>query len=326
MQTYQHRTQCKRPAIFGSLAVFAATLVMYSNAADAADCQIPDYSSRCGLYADVSGSAGASIVGNNQSYGPKTMPGDRLDVSLGGSDGDAVSSASFGAGGYATYGALGSTSAANALTHGIPNASHAGASANANFYFSDALTFIDATMPAGTLGVMTGRLSVTGSLFASTTDPWTSSRASVQVVAGGISTTKTEYGDRPPVGSMPSFITFTLPVNFNVVDYTKLNVQLQTSAYSLAYNRINWVYGVDASAVYGSTVEWVGIDQVVDASGNVVTGWTVNSASGFDYSRSFASQVPEPTSFAMMLAGALLIGAFRFRNRPTQEARTPIAA
>ena len=53
---------------------------------------------------------------------------------------------------------------------------------------------------------------------------------------------------------------------------------------------------------------------VVDAQGNLVNDWSVRSSSGFDYSRSFVSQVPEPSQALLLLVGGLLLLAIKRRN------------
>jgi hypothetical protein len=52
------------------------------------------------------------------------------------------------------------------------------------------------------------------------------------------------------------------------------------------------------TADYAHTLAWGGIDSVTDDNGNPVTGWSVTSDSGFDYSKPY--NVPEPASFALL--------------------------
>lgn len=61
---------------------------------------------------------------------------------------------------------------------------------------------------------------------------------------------------------------------------------------------------------------WAGIVNVTDSLGNPLTGWSITSASGTDYSQSFVpSGIPEPGTWAMMLFGFGVIGAAMRRRR-----------
>ncbi|MCU0775338.1 MAG: PEP-CTERM sorting domain-containing protein [Ideonella sp.] len=70
-----------------------------------------------------------------------------------------------------------------------------------------------------------------------------------------------------------------------------------------------------AESDYGSTLLWTGVSSVLDANGQLVPDWVMRSGSGFDYSRSFVSQVPEPATVALMLAGLGVVGAAAKRRR-----------
>jgi hypothetical protein len=70
----------------------------------------------------------------------------------------------------------------------------------------------------------------------------------------------------------------------------------------------------NADASFFDTAQLVGID-LFDASGNLITGYTLTSVSGTDYLHPAGpSAVPEPTQTAMLLAGlAAIVGALRRR-------------
>ncbi len=128
------------------------------------------------------------------------------------------------------------------------------------------------------------------------------------------------YAQTPHSGGIPSFITFEAAVAFNRIDYTSVSVFLQTGVRSGVLSVINQSYNAAANADF--SVEWAGIDSVVDSNGNAIAGWSVASASGFDYSRSYAAQVtavPEPETSAMMLMGLGLMG-FVARRRKNKDA------
>jgi len=61
----------------------------------------------------------------------------------------------------------------------------------------------------------------------------------------------------------------------------------------------------EASANFSHTLKWGGILSVRDAAtGRELTDWTITSESGFDYSRSFDEQVPEPSALGLLLSVA----------------------
>lgn len=62
-----------------------------------------------------------------------------------------------------------------------------------------------------------------------------------------------------------------------------------------------------------ATLDWGGISEVLDGSGNLVVGYQVSSESGFDYVQ--PAPVPEPTSGIMLLAGLASLRAMRARPR-----------
>jgi hypothetical protein len=77
------------------------------------------------------------------------------------------------------------------------------------------------------------------------------------------------------------------------------------------YDDINKKTGsIFAVGGYGDTLSWGGITSITDTAGNPITGWTVTSASGFDYTQ----PAPEPAAFVLMaiaLPGLLLAGRYR---------------
>ena len=60
-----------------------------------------------------------------------------------------------------------------------------------------------------------------------------------------------------------------------------------------------------ATAVFSHTMTWGGITSVIDKdTGQPITDWTLDSASGFDYSKPF-SEIPEPASICLLSLAAL---------------------
>jgi hypothetical protein len=92
---------------------------------------------------------------------------------------------------------------------------------------------------------------------------------------------------------------------FLPVDFT-LHALAYASAYSLSSATGTREEG-GALSDFSHTATWGGMT-ITDASGNLITGWTVTSQSGFDYSQPFVD-VPEPSTFALLaiaLPGLLL--------------------
>lgn len=280
----------------------------------------------CGLYMDFSGAASASTTGAGQSfsYQPSWAYTNYRFADEAPADTSGGSVAWLHATDFVSFGALKSQLSATSTTSGwLSNAPNAQAYSNSNIGFQDRLTFNLTGAPAGTMGTMIGRMLVSGSVDASPANyPFTTTRASTSVNVNSItpvSDTMTAYGDRPASGSIPQVITFALPVQFNAQNFTLLSVQMQTSVMTAALNQQGATWAAAANANFFNSIEWGGIDAVLDSQGHPLTGWTVSSASGFDYTRSYAAQaVPEPETYALMLTGfgALAVVA---RHRCSQK-------
>jgi hypothetical protein len=68
---------------------------------------------------------------------------------------------------------------------------------------------------------------------------------------------------------------------------------------------------VTISADVSGSLHWGGIESVTDEFGNLITDWTITSASGFDYSKPFG--VPEPSS--VLLLSIVLCARLSLRGR-----------
>jgi hypothetical protein len=267
---------------------------------------------------DFSGSASASSSGGQSfSYQPSWAYTPYRFVDEAPIDSGGGSLAVLHATDFVTFGALKSQLAATSTTSGwSSSAPHAAASSNSYIAFQDRLTFNLPGVPAGTLGTMIGSMTVSGAVGSSAASyPFTTSGASASVHVNSISPISysvAAYGDRPSTGGIPAVITFELPVKFNDPNFTLLVAQLQTSVTTAALNQFGVTWVAAGNVDFFNSMEWAGIDSVLDAQGNPVTGWSVSSASGFDYSHSYAAQVPEPSNLAMMTVGlAFLVGLGR---------------
>ena len=80
------------------------------------------------------------------------------------------------------------------------------------------------------------------------------------------------------------------------------------------------MYGLSSSTVdFGHTLTWGGIKKITDADGNEVIGATLAAGSSFDYfAPAIAPAIPEPETYAMMLAGLGLIGGVALRRKQQQ--------
>jgi hypothetical protein len=75
---------------------------------------------------------------------------------------------------------------------------------------------------------------------------------------------------------------------------------------------------VTASCDAGNSIYWGGVIAVTDLNGNAVDGWSITSASGTDYAKSFVpiGGVPEPASWMLMIVGFGLMGAALRQRQP----------
>ena len=68
----------------------------------------------------------------------------------------------------------------------------------------------------------------------------------------------------------------------------------------------------------GNSAYWGGIRSVTDSNGGQLMDWSVSSGSGTNWQQSFipaTGAVPEPASWAMLIAGFGLVGATQRRRK-----------
>ena len=123
-------------------------------------------------------------------------------------------------------------------------------------------------------------------------------------VSGGFGerTSPPTHLNNPPPNLVPLVIQMTVGAPHEI-KYT-LSVRavgdLQSNLYSPAALNSNATLKV--SGDFGSTVTWGGITSLTDAvTGATLTGWSVQSDSGFDYSRPFP--IPEPATLILLGLG-----------------------
>ena len=286
------------------------------------DCQFSSTAGTvCGLYLDFTGSASASnTAGQSFSYQPSWAYAPYRFADESPTDTSGGSLALLHATDFVTFGALKSQLAATSTTSGwTSSAPNASAVSSSNIGFQDRLTFNLAGAAPGTLGTVTMHMTVSGNVGASSASyPFTTSQATTTVSVNSISPISDSvaaYGDRPSSGGIPQVITFSLPVKFNAPDFTLLFVQMQTAVSTAALNQQGVTWAAAANSSFFNSVEWGGIDSVFDDQGKPVTGWSVNSASGFDYTRSYEAQaVPEPSAWALMSVGLLVLSYINKRS------------
>jgi hypothetical protein len=98
-----------------------------------------------------------------------------------------------------------------------------------------------------------------------------------------------------------------------------------SSYYLGAYSHVRvggnagWGQSVDheGESDFSHTLRWGGISDVLDASGNSVSGWSVQSLLGVD----LTTPVPEPSTWAQMLAGLGVFGWLVRRRRTMRNER-----
>lgn len=300
-----------------ALTALSANAAITSVAASTVNCK----TASCGLYLDLSGTASAG-TSDTFGYQPSWVSTNSRSVSDSAQSAPAANGATANvtASDFVTFGALKSDLYSNAIGGtSTPVLPYASASADSYIAFQDRLTFTG--QPVNTLGTMIGRLAFSGGVSASASSNIQSfaygyAQAQADVVGASA---KVFDKSSDALGSVyidptnPNYLLFSLPIKFGAIEFTSLYVRLWTSVTSSALTN-HWA---ESSADFFSSLEWDGIESVMDSSGKTLTGWQVSSASGFDYTRSYAAQlpqggsVPEPASMALIAFGLIGLAATR---------------
>ncbi|MBI3349461.1 MAG: PEP-CTERM sorting domain-containing protein [Burkholderiales bacterium] len=234
-------------------------------------------------------------------------------------------------------------SSSGSVTNAQPGVAVGGrASADASGYVDDSFVIQSATMPAGALVTMVFDIGVHGS--ASGTGNWDGSSgggwngyaqwaAALHLVGTGSACgcTAVDWSARRSVaGSQGAPLRVTGNGVFGdqlftaqVIIGSPVSMHLTGEVHSAASGIADFLLGGGASATFEAnlshTIGWGGIVQLRDASGRQITDFTaISTSSGFDYRQS--ALVPEPASWALMLAGALALGGWA-RNRREGEGK-----
>lgn len=196
------------------------------------------------------------------------------------------------------------------------SASLAGA-AFARFSFSLSGALSSMTDPASAGAVANSTISAlvraNGSQVFSTTGQLLSRNGAIETsqLSRGVATNGSFQSD--PVSSLVGTFSFDVPIVFN----SAFQLMAEMTAFTQALTSVD---GDQASAhsSFGSSGYWGGLSGVHLADGTLLSGYTVSSASGFDWTRAYGAPVtapiPEPATYAMLLGGLGLL-AFVTRRR-----------
>lgn len=196
------------------------------------------------------------------------------------------------------------------------SASLAGAAfARFSFSLSGALSSMTGPTSAGAVAnsTISALVRANGSQVFSTTGQLVTRNGAIETnqLTRGVATSGSFQSD--PVSSLAGTFSFDVPIVFN----SAFQLRAEMTAFTQALTSFA---GDEASAhsSFGSSGYWGGLSEVHLADGTVLSGYSVSSASGFDWTRAYGAPVtapiPEPETYAMLLAGLGLV-AFVTRRR-----------
>lgn len=117
-------------------------------------------------------------------------------------------------------------------------------------------------------------------------------------------------------GTLSVYIPFTFGQEF----YLSYTMKAEAKAQAISWDGTSVAGAATGMAAFAHTLAWGGIDSIV-YGGNQVEDFTLTSGSGFDYRLSAAAAVPEPETYAMMLAGLGLVAYAVRRRKRSDESR-----
>ncbi|WP_353198357.1 PEPxxWA-CTERM sorting domain-containing protein [Sandarakinorhabdus sp.] len=132
-------------------------------------------------------------------------------------------------------------------------------------------------------------------------------------VGGSATLTRSRLG-APYAGPLTGAFTFTIP-------FENLIGQTVTITQSCGANARTFQQGDSSSSGcdYSHTITWGGINQVLDENGTPVSNFTALGSNGTNYAQAI-NAVPEPSSWAMLIAGFGLVGSAARRQKRAQRA------
>ena len=102
-----------------------------------------------------------------------------------------------------------------------------------------------------------------------------------------------------------------LNIPFQFGSWSSYSLTMLASSKVMAVGGNGTSVSLTGSALYDQSADWGGIAQVLDANGNPVTGWSVQSLPGVD----LLTAVPEPQTWLLLLSGLALLGRLMSRRR-----------
>jgi hypothetical protein len=118
-----------------------------------------------------------------------------------------------------------------------------------------------------------------------------------------------------PVSSLTGTFSFDVPIVFN----SPFQLMAEMTAFTTAQTSFAGDLA-SAHSNFGSSGYWGGLSGVHLADGTLLSGYSVSSASGFDWTSAYgapvAAPIPEPETYAMLLAGLGLLGFVARRRLP----------
>jgi hypothetical protein len=202
------------------------------------------------------------------------------------------------------------------------SASLAGAAfARFSFSLSGALSSMTGPTSAGAAAnsTISAVVRANGSNVFSTTGQLVSRNGAIEInqLTRGVATNGSFQSD--PVSSLAGTFSFDVPIVFNTA--------FQLMADMVAFTTAQTSFAGDlasAHSSFGSSGYWGGLSGVHLADGTLLSGYSVSSASGFDWTSAYGAPpvtapIPEPETYAMLLAGLGLLG-FVARRRQLASA------